>query len=47
MKLYLTCEMDYTNGIKIYEAIIEEKILDTSQNQINYFNKLSDSLREK
>jgi hypothetical protein len=47
MKLYITCEIDYTNGIKIYEAIIEEKILETSQNQINYFNKLSDSLREK
>ena len=47
MKLYLTCEIDYTNGIKIYEAIIEEKILETSQNQIKYFNKLSDSLREK
>ena len=44
MKLYLTCEMDYTNGIKIYEAIIEKKILDTSNNQINYLSKLSDSL---
>jgi hypothetical protein len=47
MKLYLTCEIDYTNGIKIYEAIIEEKILETSQNQINYLNKLSDDLRER
>ena len=46
MKLYLTCEIDYTNGIKIYEALIEEKILETSQNQIDYLNKLSDSLRE-
>lgn len=46
MKLYLTCELDYINGIKIYEAIIEEKILQTSQNQINYLNKLSDDLRE-
>lgn len=47
MKLYLTCEIDYTNGIKIYEAIIEDKILQTSQNQINYLNKLSDDLRER
>jgi hypothetical protein len=47
MKLYLTCEIDYTNGIKIYEAIIEDKILQTSQNQIKYFNKITDDLREK
>lgn len=47
MKLYLSCEIDYTNGIKIYEAIVEEKILETSQNQITYLNKLSDELREK
>jgi hypothetical protein len=46
MKLYITCEIDYTNGIKIYEAIIEEKILETSHNQITYLNKLSDNLRE-
>ena len=47
MKLYLTCELDYTNGIKIYEAIIEKKILDTSNNQINYLSKLSDMLFSK
>jgi len=32
--LYLTCEMDYNRGIKIFEAIIENKILETTQNQI-------------
>jgi hypothetical protein len=43
-KLYLTCEMDYINGIKIYEAIVDSKILETSQNQIKYFNNISDNL---
>jgi hypothetical protein len=32
--LYIKCEMDYVNGIKIYEAIIESKILETTQKQI-------------
>ena len=33
--LYVKCETDYVNGMKIYEAIVESKILDTTQNQIN------------
>lgn len=32
--LYLSCEMDYNKGIQLFEAIIEQKILDTTQNQI-------------
>jgi len=32
--LYLTCELDYAKGVQIYEAIIEQKILETTQNQI-------------
>jgi hypothetical protein len=44
MKLYLTCEMDYTNGIKIYEAIVEQKILESAQSQIKILDKLSESL---
>lgn len=34
IKLYLTCETDYSNGIQIYEAIIEKMILKTTENQI-------------
>lgn len=34
--LYVKCEVDYVNGIKIYETIVEKKILETTQNQINY-----------
>ena len=33
--LYVKCELDYVNGIKIYEAIVESKILETTQKQIN------------
>lgn len=32
--LYLSCEMDYNKGIKIFEAIVEQKILETTQKQI-------------
>lgn len=44
IKLYLTCEQDYVEGIKIYEAIVEQKILETSQNQINSLKKMSEKL---
>jgi hypothetical protein len=32
--LYIKCESDYVNGIKLYEAIVESKILETTQKQI-------------
>lgn len=44
VKLYLTCETDYINGVKIYEAIVEKKILETAENQIATFKKMSDQL---
>jgi hypothetical protein len=31
VNLYVKCETDYVNGMKIYEAIVESKILDTTQ----------------
>ena len=34
IKLTLQCEIDFTNGVKIYEAIIESKVFETVQNQI-------------
>ena len=37
--LYVKCETDYVNGIKLYEAIVEAEILDTTQNQIDTLNK--------
>lgn len=44
IKLYLTCEMDYVNGLKMYEAIVEEKILETAQNQIKKLENISEQL---
>jgi hypothetical protein len=44
IKLYLTCEMDYTNGIKIYEAIVESTIIHTTENQINNLQQASKNL---
>jgi hypothetical protein len=37
--LYLTCESDYVNGIKLYESIVEAKILETTKNQIANLEK--------
>ena len=33
--LYVKCEADYVAGVQIYEAIVESKIVETTQNQIN------------
>ena len=32
--LYVKCETDYVNGIKLYEAIVESKIYETTRKQI-------------
>ena len=37
--LYVECEMGYIKGIKLYEAIVEAKILETTQKQINPLKK--------
>jgi hypothetical protein len=36
--------MDYVSGLKIYEAIVEQKILETAQNQIDNLEKMSDKI---
>ncbi len=33
--LYIKCETDYVTGVKLYEAIVETKILETTQKQID------------
>jgi hypothetical protein len=35
IKLTLQCEIDFTNGVKIYEAIIDSKVFETVQKQID------------
>ena len=44
VELYVKCETDYVNGLKIYEAIGEKKILETTQKQINTLQKESDKI---
>ena len=33
IKLYLTCEVDYVTGLKLYEVIVEQKIFETTKKQ--------------
>jgi hypothetical protein len=44
IKLYLTCEVDYVNSLNLYEAIVDKKIFETAQSQIDSLNKMSDKL---
>jgi hypothetical protein len=44
INLYVKCEMDYINGIKIYEAIVEQQILETTKNQIHNLKKRSETI---
>ena len=46
VELYLKCETDYVNGIKIYEAIVESKILETTKNQIYSLQKEEEKITE-
>jgi len=42
--LYLICEKDFVEGIQIYEAIVETKMFETTQNQISSLEEIGDSL---
>ena len=44
IQLYLSCENDYITGLKIYETIVEQKILDTAQKQIQNLEKMKETL---
>jgi hypothetical protein len=37
--LYVKCETDYVNGVKLFEAIVESKIIETTQKQIENLQK--------
>jgi len=45
--LYVNCEMDYVKGIKLYEAIVEAKILETTQKQIQSLTKQASKIIEE
>lgn len=44
VELYLTCESDYVEGLKLYEAIVEYTIFETAHNQLTELHALSDQL---
>ena len=39
MELYVKCEEDYVKGLKLFEAIVETKILETTQNQLTHLEE--------
>jgi len=47
IELYVKCETDYVNGVKLFEAIVETKIIETTQKQIeNLKNEASKIITE-
>jgi hypothetical protein len=42
--LYLTCERDYVEGVKIYEAIVQSVIIDVAPKQINALETVKEKL---
>jgi hypothetical protein len=44
IQLYIDCEMSYVKGIKLYEAIVESKILETTQKQISALTSQADKI---
>jgi hypothetical protein len=44
IELYLKCETDFVEGVKIYEAIVESQILDTTQKHIKKLENERDKL---
>ena len=39
VNLYVKCENDYVNGVKLFEAIVETKIIETTEKQIENLKK--------
>ena len=39
IKLYIGCEYDFVDGLKIYEAIVNSKIIQTTESQVKNLNK--------
>ena len=44
VELYLKCEADFVEGIKLYEAIVESQILETAQSQISTLQSEAEKL---
>jgi hypothetical protein len=44
VELYLKCETDFVEGVKLYEAIVESQILETAQSQIQTLQSEAEKL---
>lgn len=44
VELYLKCETDFVEGVKLYEAIVESQILETAQSQITTLQSEAEKL---
>jgi hypothetical protein len=47
INLYVTCESDYVNGVQLFEAIVESKIVETTQKQIENLKKEATKIIEE
>jgi hypothetical protein len=45
--LYVKCETDYVKGVKLYEAIVESKIIETTLSQIENLKKETSNILKK
>jgi hypothetical protein len=44
IELYVRCEMNFVDNLKVYEAIVESKILETTKKQIDNLEKKADDI---
>jgi hypothetical protein len=44
IELYVKCELDYVENLKVYEAIVESKILETTKKQIENLEKKANTI---
>jgi len=44
-QINMSCSIDYMNGIRVYEAIVDLQALDTSVKQMSYINRLREMIR--
>ena len=44
IELYVKCELDFIDNLKVYEAIVESKILETTKKQIENLEKKANSI---
>ena len=46
LNYYLTCEKDFTQGVKLYESIVENQIKDTTKSQIDSLQEIREQMTQ-